>query len=348
MAAHDQPEAVPSLTFDTRDLPVGQRFPAWCAALSTYRARLPDDAAADGFQATSRSWLLEDMVVSATSLPAVHLSRTPELIASDGAGRVNVFLLRHGHAEGLAAGRPYRLSPGQVIVYDLGQPFEGGGGPSESIAISTTRQSLLPYWPDPANLHGRILEGAGGALLADHMLALVRHLPAMSLRDVPGVARATSGVIAAALSGLPRGSEPDPREASILAEAFRRIEADLTSPDLTPESLEARLGVARSSLYRSFRPFGGIAAYILRRRLETVRMLLGEPSERRSLAELAETFGFSSAAHFSTAFRRLYGVSPRDVRAGIPLGEPAEAAAIDEPTARFRAWIDRLGRTAAR
>jgi AraC-like DNA-binding protein len=70
--------------------------------------------------------------------------------------------------------------------------------------------------------------------------------------------------------------------------------------------------------------------YIWRRRLETVHVLLSDPAEARSLAELALAFGFSSHAHFSTAFRRRFGYAPRDARLGAAANAPGVAAQLFE------------------
>ncbi|WP_363325406.1 helix-turn-helix domain-containing protein [uncultured Methylobacterium sp.] len=56
-------------------------------------------------------------------------------------------------------------------------------------------------------------------------------------------------------------------------------------------------------------------ARIRHRRLQAVHALLLLPTERRSIGELAQTFGFSRPSHLATAFRRAYGYSPRHLRA---------------------------------
>lgn len=95
---------------------------------------------------------------------------------------------------------------------------------------------------------------------------------------------------------------------------------------MNPSGVGRALGMSRPTLYRIFAGSGGIAAHIRRRRLEAVHVLLLDPYETRQLSEIAHDFGFSSHAHFTTAFRRRFGYAPRDTRAGGVPGPFATAA----------------------
>jgi AraC-like DNA-binding protein len=57
--------------------------------------------------------------------------------------------------------------------------------------------------------------------------------------------------------------------------------------------------------------------WILQRRLERARRALANPSfAQRAISEIAYSAGFNDYVHFSHAFRRRYGISPRQFRAG--------------------------------
>ena len=54
---------------------------------------------------------------------------------------------------------------------------------------------------------------------------------------------------------------------------------------------------------------------ILNKRLERAHQLLADPAYvGHSIETVAYSIGFTSAAHFSQAFKKLYGVNPSDVR----------------------------------
>lgn len=61
-----------------------------------------------------------------------------------------------------------------------------------------------------------------------------------------------------------------------------------------------------------------LARHIMKVRLERARQLLRQ--SLRPVVEIAAICGFASASHFSTAYRRQFGVSPRDDRHLNPVG----------------------------
>ena len=58
-----------------------------------------------------------------------------------------------------------------------------------------------------------------------------------------------------------------------------------------------------------------VSEWIWDRRLQRCYDLLTRPEPRPlSVTEVAYQLGFSSSSHFSTAFRRKFGISPSDLR----------------------------------
>lgn len=155
-----------------------------------------------------------------------------------------------------------------------------------------------------------------GALLADYLLNLYRHLPEILPAQLPKLVEATISVILACT--MPTPDRLDGARATINQTMFERarqmIKKELHSPNLNPEYLARALGLSRSKLYRMFEGEGGVAHFIQRRRLHDAHALLSSIHERIGLQELAETRGFQDAATFSRAFRREFGYSPRDAR----------------------------------
>jgi transcriptional regulator GlxA family with amidase domain len=103
-----------------------------------------------------------------------------------------------------------------------------------------------------------------------------------------------------------------------LLRAMKAMEAHLETP-LSRAQLAALAGMSLRQLERSFRSqLGqGVHEHYLGLRLGHSRQLLRETS--LSILEVALATGFTSASQFSRAFRRTFGVSPRQGR----LREPA-------------------------
>lgn len=90
----------------------------------------------------------------------------------------------------------------------------------------------------------------------------------------------------------------------------------LDDPDLGPAAMAAEFGVSRRQLYRLFEGEGTTpSAWLWRLRLDLAHACLSNPvSGTRSITDIAFSLGFNDAAHFSRAFRRCFGVAPREYR----------------------------------
>jgi len=93
----------------------------------------------------------------------------------------------------------------------------------------------------------------------------------------------------------------------------RWIEAHIGDPALTPDRIADANGISLRYLHLLFRDCEmSVSEWIWSRRLQLTYDNL-ERRNGRSITSIAFEYGFSSAAHFSTKFKRKYGVSPRDV-----------------------------------
>ncbi|RVU12555.1 helix-turn-helix domain-containing protein [Methylobacterium oryzihabitans] len=283
-------------------------------------------------------WKLGDMALTVASLSAVEIRRPLAAVRGDGCDALDLTVLSKGAWVGRAGGRDLTVGPGELVALDLGQPFEIAATACDCVTVSLARAALADVAPAQADLHGHVFQGVGGALLTDHCLAIARHVERMRTAEVPFVRAALLAQLAAAVTLIRPEEEARPGVLRMQHQARRHIDQHLTDEDLGAESILAALGVSRSVLYRAFKDSGGIDAYIRHRRLQAVHALLLLPAERRSIGELAQTFGFSRPSHLATAFRRAYGYSPRHLRAtrSARRGEP-------DPTAP-----DRRGREAGR
>src|SRR5262249_7681369 len=102
-----------------------------------------------------------------------------------------------------------------------------------------------------------------------------------------------------------------------LLRARRFIDRHLGDPALSPPKIALELGISVRYLARIFEVSGQtVGSWILERRLERAYRTLGSRAfSHRSISATAYAAGFNDAAHFSRAFRKRYGLSPRDHRA---------------------------------
>lgn len=109
-------------------------------------------------------------------------------------------------------------------------------------------------------------------------------------------------------------SRIEPRHAKRLLELRARIDAGTLTGPCSLADLAAQTGLGVRALQQGFQALTGSSAveYLREQRLRAAQRAL--QGQGVSVAQAAALAGYSSAANFATAFKRLFGVSPRDVR----------------------------------
>lgn len=90
------------------------------------------------------------------------------------------------------------------------------------------------------------------------------------------------------------------------------IDQNLGNPMLSVELLAKEVGMSRTQLHRRMKDITGLAVsdFIRNIRLRQAARLLKE--KRLMITQVAYAVGFSSQTHFSTMFRRQYGMTPTE------------------------------------
>jgi AraC family transcriptional regulator len=199
----------------------------------------------------------------------------------------------------------------RVVVCAISQPFlDGVEAELDARSIGTLHQLygtddpvlrdlmlLLVKEAEAGGPSGRVYSESLSTALAARLLLSARALPALA------------------------GTRTSPLPRRVLRRVLERIEADLDT-DLTLSALAAECGYSRTHFSRMFTAATGQTPhrYVLERRLQRAESLLARRS--LSLLEIAFACGFSSHAHFSTAFRSRYGVSPSAYRRNLENAQP--------------------------
>jgi AraC family transcriptional regulator len=148
------------------------------------------------------------------------------------------------------------------------------------------------------------------ALRSPEALALAERLVAACVSRSSDATLRRESLVLALLAQVSTSRVTDTRDAPAwLAIARARLDEALGT-EISIGEVAREAGVHPVHLARVFRKFVGIspAEYLRQRRLAHARALLCET--RRPLSDIALTCGFVDQPHFSTAFRRAYGVTP--------------------------------------
>jgi AraC-like DNA-binding protein len=135
----------------------------------------------------------------------------------------------------------------------------------------------------------------------------------------PAFAQCLTGFVATAYS-----EAVEPADSSVLQSRKLRIkhyiEEQLHDPLLRPAEIARRFGISTRYLRLMFESdHEPLSAYLLRRRLERCARLLRDPAwHGQTITDIALRNGFNNLTYFGSAFRKRFGVTPRDYRgAGV-------------------------------
>lgn len=103
-------------------------------------------------------------------------------------------------------------------------------------------------------------------------------------------------------------------KAFLLGQIRSAVEASLTDPDLDGQKVAAIVGITvRYANALLSEQDCSLHRLILSRRLSRCRFALEDPNQlHRTIAEVAQEWGFSDMTHFGRCFKAAYGVSPSD------------------------------------
>ena len=99
----------------------------------------------------------------------------------------------------------------------------------------------------------------------------------------------------------------------VLMERIMKVINDhLSDSDFNVEMLTSEVGISRAQLHRKMKEMTGlpVSEFIRNIRLEQAVRLLKE--QKVNVTQVAYAVGFSNLAHFSTVFRKQFGVSPTE------------------------------------
>lgn len=309
-----------SFRFSSTDTPDGfERY------RDLYRGGSDVAATGAGFGAAMKAHQVGRLLVFDRHLRAVEHSRDPARVRRDGFDHFTLQFLRAGRFHGGPLGDERRMRPGELVLFDMTRPQRTRADDARFITVSIARDVVERAVPDARRYHGQLLSAAASGLLSDVMGSLVRRAATLRPDASESAARALAELLAGALAGV----EPvDDAAAAILAD--RRLERAqaciaqrLSDPRLDAEAVAAAAGLSRSVLYRLFEPMGGVAQFILARRVAALAAALRNPAETRSITTLTYDHGFSSESHCSRAFRAVHGQPPGRFREAVRAARPA-------------------------
>jgi AraC-like DNA-binding protein len=321
MPASNSQSAVPDATkFDTRAVPVAARLDFWNRVNTETFSEISVDPRSDSLRG-----VLERRQQGLLKLARVH--STP-VVLQGGRGisqtHRSAGLLLHLQEAGSSLhcqlNHSSVLRVGDIGFFDAGRPYTVKCSNPVEIAVIKIPADLIAQRFDSIDpFVGLYVDGTrgAGAILAAVIRSLWRHYGELD-SDGSATGEALISSVLDLMAVLPH-TDRDPLVASNSATLCREmrtyIEDRLTDASLSVSSVAEAFGLTPRHVHRVFATFETTpSAYLRDCRLSLAAARLRDARTNANITQIAFDSGFSDCTGFARAFRRKYGVAPRDFR----------------------------------
>jgi AraC-like DNA-binding protein len=260
-------------------------------------------------------------------LRMVQLHAPPQRVTHTGAegssGRaapsIQLVYARRGALKTLMGGKRFTVEPGQFVLLDNTRFYQMEMDTEhEALDLMMPQGWLEKHLPDPDALLARPIsarEGWGAPLgaLLETMLAGLGDAPLPR----PLIAEQVGHLLGLA-TGFHEPAEGSRHRGQLARLILRRIESGYTDPDLSPEAVAGEVGISKRYLQTLLAGSGtSFVQELNATRLDRASDMLSDPrAGSLPVAEIAFRTGFLDAGYFTRLFRKRFGITPREWRAG--------------------------------
>jgi len=307
------------LVFSTDQYDPAQRYTAWRDAICDVYVHV-DVKAAD--PARYRGFIREakfgEVVMTDILLSEQRIRRNRQHISRLDKDCYYLQLVHRGNISVIQSGETHRSNAARGAIFSATEQYElQGHGEVRSFYLELPRDEFASRFPtDRIPVAATINTTQGLGRIATEFCATLA-AEGSKLRE--GVRAGLGGQLMDMLAFTLLSSEGDlpSADGSIrkarLMSVQQWIEAHIGDPSLSLERVAAENAMSLRYLHLLFEACEMSASeWIWNRRLQLAYDRLSR-GDVRSITSVAYDNGFNSSAHFSTMFRRKYGISPRDV-----------------------------------
>jgi AraC-like DNA-binding protein len=254
--------------FDSAAVAPADRFEAWRAYMEPAQHIRPVQGVCRDPSVSSTGWALDDLILSELAFSPISYRRRP--------GKAGDCLLlrlyREGQAYGVFEGSSFRTRPGEIHLFDQSPECHGVTTDWHRLQSVFIPYAAVGYEPGrhPAHL-GIEADSAVGRVLRAAIEALFAELPRTRQAEVAALAAGFASLVKGLLLTAPSAGDSRELDAARHLAMRRYVEEHLGDPQLGVASLCAAFGASRATIYRDFAEDGGVAHFLIRRRLELPR-----------------------------------------------------------------------------
>jgi AraC-like DNA-binding protein len=307
------------VVFTTEDIARVRRYAAWRDAICDFYVHVDVNAThAEDYRGFIREGRFGEVVMTDILLSEQRIRRDSQHISRLDKDCYYLQLIHRGRVNVHQRGDTHLSNAARGAIFSATEPYElECVGEVRSFYLEIPRDRFAGRFPrEQAPVSAAIDSTQGLGRIATEFCATL----ASEGARLDGPARAELGgqlMDLLALTFLSAKSDMPAAEGAIQRARLRSvqqwIEAHIGAHDLSLEKIASANGMSLRNLHLLFRQCEMSASeWIWNRRLQLCHQEIAK-GDGRSITSIAFAHGFNSSAHFSTLFRRRYGLSPRDL-----------------------------------
>lgn len=242
-----------------------------------------------------------------------HWQRTGKHLRTGPAEDLWLGFIESGYGEISQCGRFSQLVDNSLVLYDAAQTFDFTLGGAKSHLMRIPRHLLSQHLPNIENFTAIVLdENRPGVMPLREMLRQVVSTP-FDLKNSNLSGRFSQTALDLLTLSLEMHELKDiGKERDLYARIMNYIQRNLDDPELCVEHIADHHYVSARTVTRAFaRQQKTVMSVIWSERLKASYIAL--QSGHTSVSQVALDFGFRDFSHFSHAFKKAFGLSPRQV-----------------------------------
>jgi AraC family transcriptional activator of tynA and feaB len=260
---------------------------------------------------------LQLSTIQSSAISLQRLPKEPYLISQDAYFAV---MLLSGDYLLEQNGREVFLRPGDMAIYDATRPHRiHCPGDFSKLIISIPRSLFRDKVPGIDRCTALRISGANGigSIASNFLRSSAGHADQLQAHEFSSLSDHALDLLTLAVASVrPVGCNLSRSRSSSLNSIKTFIEQNLRNANLDTGAITCHTGLSDRYINSLFEDEGtSLMRYIWKRRLENCRKDMQNPVYvGHRLSDIAFGWGFNDAAHFSRAFKRQFGCSPREFR----------------------------------
>jgi AraC family transcriptional activator of tynA and feaB len=308
-----------AIVYSTTDVPPHKRTDYWNDVVARFASLTVKSA--DDFNGKLVVGSIASLGVSTFACDPLSIHRGGREIASTDVGDYYFICLQQtGRSTNHQNDRKAVVEPGGFFLIDPRRPFVGHletQGSVVSIKVARTELEARTGPTGPLITRTLTRDNPVAALAFGFLALLPDRIDTLDDTAAPRIVEQVLDLVALAFSSESEGGVTlsSPRAAALtMLKAV--IESRLHDPNLKPGTAATAAGISvRYANALLAQEETGLEAYIFARRLERCRRALDDPAQaRRTVGDIAFSWGFSDLSHFGRRFKTEFGCSPGEYR----------------------------------